>query len=133
MPRNRIRTGKDVLSTALPGRKLPSMKRRGREFWERLVAEIESGQVTRLEAAQRHRVPVGTLLGWIYRLRRERAETVSPPNSSEVRLIPVEVMPRSPVAGTIELRLGHDIGLHFETGTDVRYMAALVAALRASA
>lgn len=97
------------------------------------MAEVESGQVTRLEAARRQRVPVGTLLGWIYRLRRERAETVSPPNSSEVRLIPVEVMPRSPVAGTIELRLGHDIGLHFETGTDVRYMAALVAALRASA
>ena len=121
------------MSSALPRPKLPSMKRRGREFWERLVSEVESGQMTRLEAAQRHRVPVGTLLGWIYRLRRERPRALSRSNSSEVRFIPVEVMPPSPAVGAIELRLGNDVGLHFETGADVRYIAALVAALRASA
>ena len=109
------------------------MKRRGRKFWERLVAEVESGRVTRLEGARRHRVPVGTLQGWIYRLRREGAGARSGSNSSEVRLIPVEVTARSPAAGTIELRLGHEVGLHFETGTDVRYIAALVVTLRATA
>jgi transposase-like protein len=107
------------------------MKRRGREFWERVVAEVESGGVTRVDCARRHRVRVGTLLGWLYRLRRERGEADGGSKSGEVRLIPVEVTPRSYGSIAVELRLGHDVALRFDTGSDVGYIAALVTALRA--
>jgi transposase-like protein len=106
------------------------MKRRSREFWERLVTEAESGGRTRAEVAQRHGVSLGTLQGWVYRLRRERCGVDEATPSGPMRLIPVKVTHRqSPAAFSLQLQVGPELGLHFEAGTDVDYIAALVTAL----
>ena len=105
-------------------------ERRGRRFWERAVGEVERSGAPHSEIAARHGVRVGTLRSWVYRLRRERHAAAGP---SEVRLLPVEVVPSAPASPPLEVRIfGGDV-LAFEVGTDVAYVAALVAALRCRA
>ena len=106
-------------------------ERRGRRFWERAVGEVERSGAPHSEVAARHGVRVGTLRYWVYRLRREGHTVAAVP--SEVRLLPVEVVPSAPASPPIEVRVfGGDV-LAFEVGTDVAYVAALVAALRCRA
>jgi transposase-like protein len=103
-------------------------ERRGRRFWERAVGEVERSGAPHREVAARHGVRVGTLRSWVYRLRREGHAAAAGP--SEVRLLPVEVVPSAPASQPIEVRvLGGDV-LAFEVGTNVAYVAALAAALR---
>ena len=103
-------------------------ERRGRQFWERAVGEIERSGATHTEVAERHGVPVGTLRSWIYRLRRERQAVVARP--AEVRFLPVDVVTSAVSSQAIEVRLLSGDVLAFEVGTDGDYLAALVAALR---
>ena len=106
-------------------------ERRGRRFWARVVGEVERSGAPHGEVAARHGVRVGTLRSWFYRLRREGHAAAAGP--SGVRLLPVKVVPSAPASQPIEVRVfGGDV-LAFEVGTDVAYVAALVAALRCRA
>lgn len=103
--------------------------RRGRRFWERVVRELERGGASHADVAARHGVLVSTLRSWVYRLRRERRAA-----TSAVRMLPVEIAPASePARAAIEVRIATGDVVAFESGTDVAYVAKLVAALRGGA
>lgn len=96
--------------------------RRGREFWKRLVGEVDRGERI-VDVARRHRVQPGTLSWWRWKLRSD--------NAVDGRFLPIVVSRREPhvESGAIELRI-RDVDMRFGSGTDVEYVAALVAALR---
>ena len=86
-----------------------------------------SGQ-TAAEFAARERVEVGTLRWWSSQLGRDtRAE------HGAATLVPLEVAVSSAVSRelTLEIAVG-DAVVRCEVGADVRYIAALVRALRES-
>jgi transposase-like protein len=95
----------------------------GREFWRALSREVDEGGGI-ADVARRHRVRPRTLSWWRWKLASE--------GRREPLLLPVVVS--SPRAATesafIELHVG-DVMLRVVSGTDERYIAALVAALRA--
>ncbi len=78
--------------------------------------------------AKHHGVRVQTLTWWRWKLKRERAIMVRRP-----KLLPV-VVATEPVVSTrapqlLELAI-RDVRVRLEAGTDVRYVAALVGAVR---
>ena len=95
--------------------------RRGREFWRGLVEEVEAGERV-VDVARRHHVQPGTLSWWRWKLRGTRRKPL---------LLPVVV--RQPTvmesADAIEIRVA-DLSIRVRSGSDVAYVAALVAALR---
>lgn len=103
-------------------------KRRGRAFWERIVALAEAGSETRAQLAKRHRVSLGTLQGWIYRLRRERDTDGGSAAARPLQLVPITVT--APLqARRLSVRFASDRDLVFDEGTAPEYVAALVTAL----
>ena len=102
--------------------------RHSRSFWERLAAEVDKlGRVW--PVAERHGVSPQTLTWWRWKLRRERAGVVA---GRRPRLLPM-VVAGEQVSGMrsaqLELAVG-DVRVRIEVGTDVRYVAALVGAIR---
>jgi transposase-like protein len=95
--------------------------RRGREFWRGLVEEVEAGERV-VDVARRHHVQPGTLSWWRWKLRGTRREPL---------LLPVVVRPSTVTesADAIEIRVA-DLSIRVRSGSDVAYIAALVAALR---
>lgn len=91
----------------------------GREFWERVVREVEAGS-TRAEVAARYGVAGSTVGHWVRRLERERA---AKPTAT---LVPVRV------TGEARRRVAVAVGaarIEFEEGTDPGYVAAVVRAM----
>ena len=88
-----------------------------------MVAEV-SGGARVADVARRHRVQPKTLAWWRWRLR---SEPVSAP-----MLLPVVLRsaPSAAIPDHIELRVC-DVIVRVAVGTDVTYLAALVAELRA--
>lgn len=103
------------------------MRRRGREFWTKLVDDYEatSGE-THAEFAARHGVEKATFERWLYLLRDERSEAGV---GTKVRLLPVQVAVEHGEQQVL-VELGGGLGLQVPVGTDPGYVAALVAALR---
>ena len=105
------------------------MPRRGREFWERLVAELERSGDRHADFATRRGVKVAALRYWLYRLRRERHG-----GKDEPRILPVRVIASTaPTArwpsgdgSLVEIELPSGLRLRFPTGTDGAYIATLV-------
>ena len=102
-------------------------RRRGREFWHRLISEFESndGRESHAEFAARHDVRLLTFRTWLYRLRRERPRRKQP-----VRVLPVTVIGGGRVGREISVDC-NGVALRFGVDTDPSYVAALVTALRA--
>ena len=100
-----------------------AVERRSRASWKRLVAEVErGGSIAR--TAQRHGVKPKTLAWWRWTLRRERdAET------KEQQLLPV-VFSADAAAAAIMIEVREGIAVRVPIGSDVSYVAALVAAVR---
>jgi transposase-like protein len=98
------------------------MKMHRREFWAKLVNEVEAGG-TLPEVARRHQVKVSTLRRWRTRLSSEM--------SSEPRLVPVMVRGGYASAQSIEVTV-RDCVLRFEVGTDVEYVSRLLRAIESS-
>src|SRR5690606_39048303 len=97
--------------------------RRRRDYWVGLIAELEAGASVE-EVARRHRVKEGTLKWWRTQIRREMREGG--------RLLPVVQRSDGTEArssAAIEIRVG-SVSVHVEPGTDERYVAALLSALR---
>jgi hypothetical protein len=102
-------------------------RRRGREFWARLISEFESngGRESHAAFAERHGVLLLTFRTWLYRLRSER-----PRRDKSVRVLPVTVIG----GGRVDCEISVDcngVALRFGVDTDPSYVAALVTALRA--
>ncbi|MGE0321862.1 MAG: transposase [Polyangiaceae bacterium] len=91
-----------------------------RRFWEQLVSEIESGARVR-DVARRHHVNEGTLKWYRSQIRKERA--------AEPRLL--QVVAHEPVSQAPLVIAIDGIRLELPRGVDVRYVAALIAAIRA--
>ena len=102
------------------------MARLGRDAWVKLVAEFVESGLTQRDFAEQHDLALPTLQFWIYKLRRE----TKPP-----RFVPVHVVASTaPTARRDEepgvevaTRAGHL--LRFASGTDPKYIAAVLAEL----
>jgi len=101
--------------------------RHDRGFWERACGEVERG-ATVSEVARRLGVRAGTLSWWRWNLRRQEPE---PRRKKRTAFLPVVVAePTHPTATAVEVEAS-GVRLRVEVGTDIRYVAALVAAIRA--
>lgn len=120
-----------------------------RARWTRLVADFEASELTQREFATERGISFSNLRNWLYRLRKESRPLV--PESAKVsgqaaervkaktgsRLLPVRVVASAaPKArqqgeanGLLELALPSGARLRFPTGTDLKYLRALAAAL----
>jgi len=99
--------------------------------WVRVAEEYEASGLTQREFAERRGMTLSTLQSWVYRRRRqERAPVVEP-----VRLLPVQVRAAPVVSGsdTLEVLTASGGRVSFAVGTDVEYVAQLVAALERKA
>jgi len=95
--------------------------------WVRVAEEYEASGLTQREFAERRSMRLSTLQSWVYRRRRQRTQAPSAP----VRLLPVQVT-TAPVGSrseSLEVLLGSGERVRFVVGTDVQYVARLVAAL----
>jgi transposase len=97
--------------------------------WQRVAKEFEASGLTQREFAERRGVPLGTLQSWVYRRRRQESAAAESP----VRLLPVQVS-GAPVheVAPLEVALASGVRVRFGLGTDVEYVARLVAALGGS-
>ena len=102
-----------------------AMYRRGREFWITAIAEFERSKLTHEAFAQRRGFSVETLRSWIYRLRRERQDSVSLVQVRVIESPPPMVRRSSESAAEIEVELASGLRLRFATSIDLDYVAAL--------
>jgi hypothetical protein len=96
-----------------------------KQEWFRVAEAFEASGLTQQEFAQQRGLRLSTLQSWVYRRRRQLAAKTEP-----VRLLPVEVAgtPR-PSTARLEVVLAGGARLRFSMGTDVDYVARLVAAM----
>jgi hypothetical protein len=106
-----------------------SERRQQREKWVKVVEEYEGSGLTQAQFVAQRGVALSTLQSW---LRRRRAQ-----RTGAVRLLPVEVVPPASPARTereasapLEVELPSGVRLAVAPGTDVKYVAQLVEALR---
>jgi hypothetical protein len=106
--------------------------RTSRGEWAAIVGAFERSGQSHVEFCSKRGLEVQSFRGWLYRLRK--AERAAP----EVALVPIEVTagPSSPLvtrAGVpAELVLAvSDLEVRVSVGTDIEYVARLVAELRA--
>ncbi|WP_223643706.1 IS66 family insertion sequence element accessory protein TnpB [Corallococcus sp. EGB] len=93
--------------------------------WARVAEAFEASGQTQREFALANGVRLSTLQSWVHRHRRSAAS-----RAEAVRLLPVQVA-RSPAATEMVLEVVAASGarVRFAVGTDVGYVAHLVAAL----
>ena len=103
-----------------------AMLRRGREFWITAIAEFERSKLTHEAFAQRRGFSVETLRSWIYRLRRERQDSVSLVPVRVIESPPPTVRRSSESVAEVEVMLVSGVRLRFATSIDLDYIAALV-------
>ena len=93
--------------------------------WARVAEAFEASGQTQREFALARGVRLSTLQSWVY--RRRRAEPV---RGEPVRLLPVQVAaPVRPAEQVLEVVAASGARVRFAVGTDVGYVARLVAAL----
>jgi len=123
-----------------------------RTRWTKLVADYEASELTQREFATERGISFSNLRNWIYRLRKESrplvAEPAKVPGQAPARgtvpegsrLVPVRVVasasktrtaavPRGVGDGILELALPSGVRVRFPSGTDLKYLRALTAAL----
>jgi hypothetical protein len=94
--------------------------------WVRIAEQFEHSGLTQKQFAQQQGLPLSTVQSWIYRRRRQSAASHAP----SVGLLPVTMGP--PVessAGKVEVLTASGVRVSFAMGTEVTYVAQLVAAL----
>ncbi|WP_223760907.1 IS66 family insertion sequence element accessory protein TnpB [Corallococcus sp. AS-1-6] len=93
--------------------------------WARVAEAFEASGQTQREFAAAHGMRLSTLQSWVYRRRR-----AAPSRAEAVRLLPVQVA-TAPAAteSVLEVVAAGGARVRFAAGTDVAYVARLVAAL----
>ena len=93
--------------------------------WWRVAEAFEASGLTQKDFSAQRGVRLSTLQSRVYRRRRQQ-----PGKAATVRLLPVEVAGVSqPSTALLEVELASGARLRFASGTDVEYVARLVAAL----
>jgi hypothetical protein len=102
------------------------LKRVEKPEWLRVAEEFEASGLTQREFAERRGLPLGTVQSWVYRRRRQLSAAAEP----AVRLLPVQVS-SAPASGEVALEVvvASGVRVRLSPGTDVDYVARLVAAL----
>ena len=101
-------------------------KRIEKPEWLRVAEEFEASGLTQREFAGRRGLRLSTLQSWVYRRRRQVGGAVESP----VRLLPVQVTAASASASSlVEVLTSSGTRIRFAVGTDVEYLAQLVAAV----
>jgi transposase len=95
--------------------------------WVRVAKEYEASGLTQREFAERRGMTLSTLQSWVYRRRRQEEAPVA----QSVRLLPVQVTAAPVERGSdcLEVLTASGERVSFAVGTDVEYVARLVAAL----
>lgn len=98
-------------------------QRQGRDFWERIVRDLEQSGLTHGEFADQRGLNIGSLRSWLYRLRRKRRRVV--------RVLPVHVAGQSGAISSafVEVAVAGTV-VRAAVGTDVEYFVELVTRLR---
>lgn len=108
------------------------MAKRGREYWTKVLADLEQSGLKHREFATQREVSIHSLRTWLYKLRRTEKKPVAP-KARAVRLLRVRVRcargAAQPSALGLELAI-NGIGVRFAEGTSVHYVAELARALR---
>jgi transposase-like protein len=102
--------------------------RHDRGFWERACDEVERGAKV-AEVAGRIGVRAGTLSWWLWKLRREVAKGRRRKRTSFLPVVVAQPVRSAPAIVELE---ASGVRLRVEVGTDVRYVADLLAAIRAA-
>jgi transposase-like protein len=102
--------------------------RHDRGFWERAAREIERGRSVAVVAG-RLGVRPRTLAWWCWRLRREGASRNQARKAEFLPVVVAEPVVTPSYDGAVELG-ANGIQVRIGVGTDVRYVAALMHALR---
>ncbi|RKG56047.1 IS66 family insertion sequence hypothetical protein [Corallococcus sp. CA054B] len=93
--------------------------------WARVAEAFEASGQTQREFALERGVRLSTLQSWVYRARRAATTRARP-----VRLLPVQVTTTPAEAESVlEVVAASGARVRFAVGTDVGYVARLVAAL----
>ncbi|RKH74836.1 IS66 family insertion sequence hypothetical protein [Corallococcus sp. AB032C] len=93
--------------------------------WARIAEAFEASGQTQREFALARGVRLSTLQSWVYRHRRS-----APSRGEPVRLLPVQVATTpAEAASELEVVAASGARVRFAVGTDVAYVARLVAAL----
>jgi hypothetical protein len=104
--------------------------RRSREEWADLVSEFETSGETQEQFCIARGLVVGSLRGWLYRLRKERGG--GKVARSATRMLPVRVragaLARDSTEALIEVGVSGAV-LRVPVGADVDYVASLASAL----
>jgi transposase len=123
-----------------------------RTRWTKLVADYEASELTQREFATERGISFSNLRNWIYKLRKESRPLVAEPAKVSgqaperaaapvgSRLLPVRVVASASKTRTavlagrgndelLELALPSGVRVRFPTGTDLKYLMALAAAL----
>ncbi|NOJ79202.1 IS66 family insertion sequence element accessory protein TnpA [Myxococcus xanthus] len=96
-----------------------------KQEWFQVAESFEASGLTQVEFARQRGVRLSTVQSWVYRRRRHLAA-----KAEAVRLLPVQVMPPVEASTTfVEVIAEGGARLRFAVGTDVGYVARLVAAL----
>src|SRR5688500_5806439 len=103
------------------------MSKKGVELeWVRVAEEFEASGLAQRQVAEQRGLLLSTLQSWIYRRRRQASRPVEEP----VRLPPVQVTAASTSPGSLlEVLTSSGARVRFAVGTDVEYVARLVAAV----
>jgi hypothetical protein len=102
-------------------------KQKEKPEWVRVAEEYEASGWTQREFAEQRGMKLSTLQSWVYRRRRQ--ESAAP--EARMRLLPVEVTaaPGVGASGGVEVVLASGERVRFAAGTEVQYVARLLAAL----
>jgi hypothetical protein len=109
-----------------------TVRRHSRDFWKRLIAESERSSVE--GTARRHRVRPRTLQWWKWQLAKTSSKS-KPKREVETKLLPVVLSaggPAVPEVSPVAIELVPGLTVRVPVGTDVQYVAALVAAVRST-
>jgi hypothetical protein len=100
--------------------------RRTREQWAALVAAFEQTNQGASRFCSSRGIRAKTFAWWRWRLR----DAPRPRSRDDVKLLPVAVVEREAGSDTRVVLSVADVEIRFDVGTDVDYVAALVARLR---
>jgi hypothetical protein len=106
-------------------------RRPGPAEWETLLAEYKQSGLTQKEFVAKHDVPLSSLQFWLYKQKKTKSVLDS---NSRAAFLPVQVVaspaPKARGSGAVEVTLEDGLTIRIDVGTDPKYVALLVHALR---
>ena len=106
-------------------------RRPGPAEWETLLEEYKQSGLTQKEFVAKHDVALSSLQFWLYKQKKTKSVLDS---NSTAAFVPVQVVaspaPKARFGGAVEVALEDGLTIRVSVGTDPRYLALLVRALR---